>query len=91
MKRTEKEIQAEIEALKGCKAYAPHYSFFGSDNHHNLDVQIEFLLGEIDESSEEFTEDFDEDEQSSILEAARWRDGDSSESASSGWDYLNPK
>jgi hypothetical protein len=89
--KTQKQIDAEIKALEGCKEYAPHYTSFGDDNHRTIDLQIEFLRGDIDTTAEEFNE-FGDDEQSSILHADDWKQGHSDESPSSGWDsYKNKK
>jgi hypothetical protein len=84
--RTQKQIDTEIAALQGCKAYAPHYTMFGDDNHAKIDLQIEYLRGDMDTTAEEFDDDFKEDEISSILDADNWKTGASDESPSSGWD-----
>jgi hypothetical protein len=88
--RKQKEIDAEIKALEGCKSYAPHYTRFGDDNHAKLDLQIEFLRFELDTTSGEFDE-LTDDEQSSVREAEDWMNGDSDEAPSSGWDINKPK
>lgn len=90
--KTDKEIAAEIEALEACKEYAPRRTMFGDDNHAQIDLQIEFLKGEIDTTSDEFY-DMTDDEQSAVLEAEDWRN-DAGEPPSSGWDifkYSNRK
>lgn len=89
MKRTDQEVKAEIAALKAAKGWAPHHSFFGEDNHHNIDLQIEFLEEGIDTTADEFTE-FSESEQSAILEAEAWLDGEK-ETPHEGWDIFKPK
>ncbi len=92
MKPTEKQIKAEISALEACKSYAPPMSAFNEDNHRKLDLQIEFLHGHIDTSAEEFYEDYTEDEQSAILDAEEWQEGQFSEpTLSGGWDNFKPK
>lgn len=58
---------------------------FGDDNHRNLDLQIEELKEGIDDTSDEWN-DYSESEQSAILEARYWKEGDEKESPSSGWD-----
>lgn len=88
--RTEAEIQAEITALRKCKAYAPRMSAFNDNNHTNIDLQIEELHCGIDDTADEW-EAFTESQQSAILEARDWRNGDSDESPSSGWDNYKPK
>jgi hypothetical protein len=87
---SEKQIQAEIKALEACKAYAPHYTKFGDNNHANIDLQIQYLRGEIDITSGEW-DDFTDDEQSIVREAQAWDLGQSEESISSGWDSFKPK
>lgn len=89
-KPTEKQIEAEIKALEACKKYIPARTIFGDYNFAKLDLQIDFLRGEIDTTAEEFL-DFSDDEQSAILEAENWENGDSNESPSSGWDTFKPK
>lgn len=90
--RTQKEIDAEIKALEGCRKYIPRETAFGDDNFAKLDLAIDFLKGEIDidETAEEWNERSD-DEQSVLLEAQSWRDGETDESPSSGWDNFKPK
>ena len=87
--RTDNEIAAEIKALEACKAYVPKRTAFGDDNHRNLDLQIEYLRGEIDISADEWN-DYSDDEQSTILEAQAWQEGQADESPSAGWDRYKP-
>ena len=89
-KPTRDQIAAEIAALEKCKDYAPARTMFGEDNHARIDRQIEFLRGEIDMTAPEWDE-FSETEQSAIMEAEAWRDGNSKETPSSGWDIYKPK
>lgn len=89
-KPTDKEIAAEIAALGKCKDYAPARTIFGEDNHAKIDRQIEFLCGEIDMDAPEW-DDLDENEQSAVMDAQAWMDGDSEENLSSGWDIFKPK
>ena len=89
-KRTQKEIKAEIKALEGCKRYVPKMNFFGDSNHNNLDLQIEELRHGIDDTADEWN-DFSDSEQSAILHARDWREGDEKESPSSGWDNYKKK
>lgn len=88
--RTDTEIKLEIAALEACKDYIPRMTAFGDDNHRNLDLQIEYLKGEIDTTATEFEEDFTDSERDAILEAYNWEDG-APESPSSGWDGYKPK
>lgn len=84
------EIAAEIAALEACKTYIPHRTYFGEDNHARVDLQIEVLRGEIDVTAEEFN-DYSEEQQSEILAAHDWMNGDRDESPSSDWDSYKPK
>ena len=88
--KTKKEIQKEIKALKACKAYAPQFTLFGDDNHANIDLQIRYLKGEIDLTAPEW-DYYSDDEQSAILEAQSWEEGQAEESPASGWDSFKPK
>lgn len=83
--RTQEQIDAEIVALQGCKAYAPKTTLFGDDNHKNIDLQIEYLRGDIDTTADEFNE-MEESEQSAVMDAEAWKLGMAEESPSSGWD-----
>jgi CRISPR/Cas system type I-B associated protein Csh2 (Cas7 group RAMP superfamily) len=88
--RTKKEIDAEIKALEACKAYIPHHTTFGDNNHAHVDLQIEYLKGEIDTTSGEW-DGYSNDQQSAILEAQYWKEGEEDKSPSSGWDNYKPK
>ena len=88
--RTKKQIEAEIAALTACKTYIPHYTKFGDDNHRNVDLQIEELRDGIDDTAGEWDE-YNDNERDSIMEARNWKEGDSDESPSSGWDSYKPK
>ena len=89
--KSAEEIQAEIKALEACKTYAPKHNAFGDDNHRKLDLQVEALKGEIDTTTDEFEEDYNDDEKSAILEAIDWMEGQIEELPSSGWDHFKPK
>jgi hypothetical protein len=89
--KSAQEIQDEIKALEACKAYAPHFSMFGDDNHRNIDLEIEALKGEIDTTTDEFLEDYTDDQRSSIENAIEWLEGREDEAPSSGWDSFKPK
>lgn len=88
--KTQEQIESEIKALEECKGYVPRRTMFGDDNHANLDLQIEYLRGEIDVTADEW-DDYSDDEQSAILEAQAWKEGQADESPSSGWDNHKPK
>jgi hypothetical protein len=88
--RTKKQIAAEIKALEACKQYIPHFTAFNDDNWERVDLQIECLRDDIDMTADEFLER-SEDDQSAIMEAQSWKEGDANESPSSGWDSYKPK
>lgn len=88
--RTKKEITDEIKALEACKSYIPRLTIFGDDNHRNVDLQIEELRYGIDDTADEWN-DYTESEQSAIMEARYWKEGDEDESPSSGWNDRKPK
>lgn len=88
--RTDKEVQAEIKSLEACKGYIPHYTAFGDNNWDHVDLQIDFLRGNIDTTADEYLE-MSDDEQSCVNEAKNWLECDSDESPSSGWDNYRPK
>ena len=89
-KPTKDQIAAEIAALEKCKDYAPARTMFGEDNHARIDRQIEFLRGDIDMDDPEW-DDLNENEQSAVMDAQAWMDGDSEENLSSGGDIFKPK
>lgn len=87
--RSTTEIEAEIKALEACKTYIPRNTAFGDNNHRNLDLQIEELRDGIDDTADEW-DDYSECEQSAIMEARYWKEGDEDKSPSSGWDNYKP-
>lgn len=89
-KRTQKEIDKEMNALEDAKSYAPKMTMFGENNHDKIDRQIEFLRGDIDIDAPEF-EEMDENEQASVLDAQAWLNGDSDDAPSAGWDLFKKK
>ncbi len=91
MKPTQLQIASEIAALEACKTYAPQFTMFGDDNHRNIDLQIEYLMGDIDTTDDDQWDQFRAGEQAAIMEAQSWADGQSDESPSSGWDSYKPK
>jgi hypothetical protein len=88
--RTKKEITAEIKALEACKGYIPHFTAFNDDNFKHVGLQIKYLKDEIDTTADEFLE-LGDDDQSAVNEAQSWKEGDSKESPSSGWDNYKSK
>lgn len=89
-KKTEEEIAAEIARLEEAKQFAPKRTMFGDDNHEKIDRQIEYLRGDIDIDAPEW-DDFSQPEQSAIMEAQAWADGQSDEVPSEGWEMYRPK
>ncbi len=77
-KRTQEEINLQIEGLLKMKETLPEFSFFGDKNWENIDIQIEILKGDVksdslweDESAEEF-EEGDNDLYYSAIDAEQW-------------------
>lgn len=95
-KPTQKEISAEIKALRKMKPTVLARSAFGDDHHAAIDAQIETLdkglsQGVIYDRSYlmEDKEDYFADNQlERALDARRWMDGEDSEKPSSGWKSL---
>ncbi len=87
--RPQAKIDAEIAALELAKSYAPKRTMFGDDNHKKIDLQIEELRDGIDDTCEEW-EDFNYKQQQAILEARKWKEGDSDDTPSAGWDIYKP-
>jgi hypothetical protein len=94
--RTSEEIAKEVERLREIRKNTPKKSFFGDDNHAEIDAVIEALEKRMtaeeaerklyqDESAEEF-EDGDNDLYHTVCSAIRWMNGDKHEVAySAGW------
>jgi hypothetical protein len=89
--KSQEEVQAEIRALEACKEYIPRRTMFGDDNHRKVELQIEYLRGDIDVTADDEWNEYSDDEQSSIMQAKDWEDGQLDESPSSGWDNYKPK
>ena len=87
--RTITEVQNEIAKLKLAKTFIPSHSAFGTDNYEIIDAQIRVLEEELTE--DEVDEEFDDDVRASALDAVTWREGDTSESPSEGWEIFKPK
>lgn len=85
--RSQAEIQAEIAALEACKSYAPAFTAFGDNNHAKIDIQAQFLRGDIDEDDME-SDEYTDDERDAISEAQQWQDGDSDDAPSAGWAHF---
>lgn len=96
-KPTNEQIAAEIAALKKMKPSVCKTTAFGDDNHAAIDAQIAVLEerltdGKIYDRYEPTGDsDIDHDEGrgdgvlSSAIDAQQWRDGDTSEKPSEGW------
>lgn len=76
--RTLVERNEMISLLEGRKEKAPHYSFFGDDNHAQLDAQIQVVEEEMDSDQvdEEWNPDEVYDMNNAATLAANWLDGD---------------
>lgn len=81
-KRTQEEIERQIQGLLKMKETLPQKSFFGDDNWAKIDAQIAVLKGEatpddyyIDEKSEDY-EDGDNDVWSEAERAESWLNGE---------------
>ena len=84
-KRTQAEIDAQIEGLKKDRANLPEFSSFGDKNWEKIDTQISVLEGKTkpddyyeDETAEEY-EDGDNDIWQAAEEAEQWLLGNSNE------------
>ena len=89
--RTQKEIKAEIEALKKIKPNVRKFSVFGDNHHNSIDVQIRVLDEQMDEVEVyEFAEDEDwaENVRDCALEAVQWLEGEVDETPSEDWKGL---
>ena len=78
--KTQKEIDAQIKALKEIRPKVKPYSFFGDDNLAKLDAQVQVLEEDLDEYDvyEEWPEDEEEfDIRACANLAVEWRDGES--------------
>lgn len=87
--QSKQNIEQEIAALEACKSYIPKETAFGDNNHRNIDLQVEELRFGIDNTAGEWDE-FSDSEQSAILEARDWKNGDVDEPPSSVWDHYKP-
>lgn len=80
-RKTQEEINLQIEGLKKSKLELPRFSMFGDDNWAKIDAQLDVLEGKqdpddfyVDESSEEYS-DGDNDIYNAAQEAEEWMDG----------------
>ena len=89
--KSQKEIDAEIARLEEAKTFAPARTMFGDNNHRNIDLQIEYLRGDIDTTADDEWNDYSDSEQSAILDAQGWKEGQIEDAPSSGWEMYRPK
>ena len=78
--RTEKEISKMIDKLEKQRETIPQFSYFGDDNWHAIDIQIDVLNGEITDEDQIYDQQ-DEGEitsyvVSSGIDALLWLSGD---------------
>lgn len=80
-KRSQSEIDAQIEGLKKDKKKLPEFSAFGDKNWEKIDAQIDILEGKgnsdslyIDETADEY-EEGDNDIYFAAKDAENWLDG----------------
>ncbi len=84
--RTPKEIETEINALEDAKTYAPRRSMFGENNHDKINLQIEYLRGDIDTTDDDAMEELSDSDRDAISEVEQWAEGDLDEAPSAGWE-----
>jgi hypothetical protein len=89
--KTQKQIDAEIAALREIKPRVPRYTGFGDDNWKKIDVQIAVLERDMDE--DDISGIVDADENSIAYETIQWRDGNPvDEEPTASWKCIaNPK
>ena len=76
--RTLAERNEMVSLLEGQKEKAPHFNFFGEDNHAQLDAQIQVIEEEMDtdQVDDQWNPDEVYDMNNSATMAANWLDGD---------------
>lgn len=87
MKRSNKEIEAEIVALDECKKYVPKLNFFGENNHDAIDAGVTALAERmsVDDAYDASGGDEPTAEDNARIEAAQWMAGDIDDAPSKGW------
>lgn len=83
MRRQKLEIESEIKALKALKPVGP----FQKKTARSIEFAIEELQHGFDDTAGEWDELTDE-QRDIVLAARQWKQGDSSEKISEGWDGL---
>lgn len=88
--RTKEEIDAEVAKLREMKPKVRSRTAFGDSNWEAIDAQIEVLEGRRDETWiwDEFPDGIEDNRFDAAQDALRWREGQSDEPPSKGWDPL---
>ena len=79
---TEQQMDQEIAKLKQMKPDVRRFDAFGGDNWKKIEAQIEVLQHELDEEEIYHHRGWDDDVQSSAMDARQWLDGNEPESPS---------
>lgn len=83
-KKSAQEIAAEVAALRRLKPTG----LWRAKTTRSIEIQIEALEGHIDETSDEFSVELNEEQQDIATQAINWRDGVGSDQPSTGWGGL---
>ena len=77
--KTQKEIDAQIAALKAIKPKVKPFSYFGDDNLAKLDAQVQVLEEDLDEDdiTDMWPEDSDMEIRTAADDAVNWRNDES--------------
>jgi len=89
--KTQKQIDAEIAALKDVRTRVRRFSAFGTDHWRQIDLQVRVLEQHLDE--DDLAAITDPDENSIAYDTIQWRDGEPvDEAPAAGWESLcSPK
>lgn len=83
-KPTEQEVVAELDALRELNPVGQ----FARKTAASIQIAIDALLGNVDETSDEFNSELTDDQQQAALDAINWKNGDSDTKPSEGWGNL---
>lgn len=83
-KRTQEEIAAEVAALKALKPVG----LFARKTAATIQVQIDAVSGNIDQTSDEFHGELTEEQQMAAMDAINWANGDEEKKPSEDWGGL---
>jgi len=83
-KKTEHEIATEVAALRKLKPRG----LWRAKTERSIEIQIEALLGQIDDTADEFAIELNEEQQDIAIQAINWRDGTGNDQPSTGWGEL---